>query len=259
MATAADSPGSPRRCPVGIWRGPSLKGAFEEATAHGQEGVRVAEALDHPYSWIVASWGPALVYRIRGDLKRAIPLLERALALCRDWDIPTLSPITAGWLGALYTLSGRFAEGLPLLEEGQRAHESFQTLIVAQMGEACLLADRVDDAATFADRALGFARERGQRGYEAWILRLLGEIAAHPRSTNAEVSGRHYRQAAALAEQLGMRPLLSRCHLGLATLHGRVGNRPEAEDHLTTATEMCREMGMPLWLEQAEAEARGLA
>jgi tetratricopeptide (TPR) repeat protein len=233
-------------------------GAFEEALAHGQEAVRVAEALDHPYSLIVASWGPAHVHRIRGEYGHAIPHLVRALALCRDWHIPTLSPITAGWLGALYAVSGRVAEGLPLLEEGQRAHESFQTLIVAQMGEACLADDRANDAFTFAERALGLARERGQRGYEGWILRLLGEIAAHPHSTNREISERYYRQATVLADQLGMRPLLSRCHLGLGTLYGRIGKRPEAEEHLTTATAMCREMGMAFWLAQAEAQVRGL-
>jgi tetratricopeptide (TPR) repeat protein len=226
---------------------------------HGQEAVRVAEALGHPYSWIVASWGPAHVHRIRGDQSHAIPLLERALALCRDWHVPTLSPITAGWLGAVYALSGRVTEGLSLLEEGQKAHESFQTLIVAQMGEACLLADRFDDAVTFAGRALGLARERRQRGYEAWTLHLLGEIAARPGSVSSGIAEGHYRQALALADELGMRPLLSRCHLALGTLYGRTGKRKEAEHHLTTATVMCREMDMRFWLEQAGAEMRRLA
>jgi tetratricopeptide (TPR) repeat protein len=219
-------------------------GAFEEASAHGREAVRIAEALDHPYSLIVACWGPAHVHRIRGEYRLAIPHLVRALALCRDWHIPTLLPITAGWLGALYPLAGQVAEGLSLLEEGQKAHESFQTLIVAQTGEGCLAADRLNDALSFAERALALARRRGQRGYEAWILRLLGELASHPHSTNLEMSERYYRQATALADELGMRPLLSRCHLGLGTLYGRVGKDQDAAAHLTTAAALCREMDM---------------
>ena len=219
-------------------------GAFEEASAHGREAVRIAEALDHPYSLIVACWGPAHVHRIRGEYRLAIPYLVRALALCRDWHIPTLLPITAGWLGALYPLAGQVAEGLSLLEEGQKAHESFQTLIVAQTGEGCLAADRLNDALSFAERALDLARRRGQRGYEAWILRLLGELASHPHSTNLEMSERYYRQATALADELGMRPLLSRCHLGLGTLYGRVGKDQDAAAHLTTAAALCREMDM---------------
>jgi tetratricopeptide (TPR) repeat protein len=170
-----------------------------------------------------------------------------------------LSPITAGWLGSVYALSGRIAEGLTLLDEGQKAHESFQTLIVVQMGEACLLSDRFDDAVTFAGRALSLARERGQRGYEAWTLHLLGEIAVHTGSLNGGIAKGHYRQSLALADKLGMRPLLSRCHLALGTLYGRTGKRKEAEDHLTTATTMCREMDMRFWLAQAGAEMRRLA
>ena len=41
------------------------KGAIEEGIVHGQEGVRIAEVLNHPFSWVVASWGPAYLYRTR--------------------------------------------------------------------------------------------------------------------------------------------------------------------------------------------------
>jgi hypothetical protein len=51
-----------------------------------------------------------------------------------------------------------------------------------------------------------------------------------------------------------MRPLVAHCHLGLSKLFRRTGNRAKAEEHLTTATTMYREMDMRFWLEQAEAE-----
>jgi len=44
-----------------------------------------------------------------------------------------------------------------------------------------------------------------ERGHEAYILRLLGEITAHRDPTEVEEAAAHYRQA--LAEALGMRPL----------------------------------------------------
>jgi putative ABC transport system substrate-binding protein len=47
-----------------------------------------------------------------------------------------------------------------LLEQGVNAHESFQTLIVAHMGEACLLADRPADALSFVERAAMFYAHR---------------------------------------------------------------------------------------------------
>ena len=51
-----------------------------------------------------------------------------------------------------------------------------------------------------------------------------------------------------------MRPLLAHCHLGLGKLCRRTGTRKRAYEHLTTATALYGEMGMRLWLEQAEAE-----
>jgi len=53
-----------------------------------------------------------------------------------------------------------------------------------------------------------------------------------------------------------MRPLVAHCHLGLGKLYARTGKREQAQEHLTTATTMCREMGISYWLEKAEAEQR---
>ena len=58
----------------------------------------------------------------------------------------------------------------------------------------------------------------------------------------------------ALAEPLGMRPLVAHCHLGLGKLYRGTGDGAKAQEHLTTAATMCREMGMRFWLERAEAE-----
>jgi hypothetical protein len=62
----------------------------------------------------------------------------------------------------------------------------------------------------------------------------------------------------ALATKLGMRPLTAHCHLGLSKLYRRTGDHQQAQEHLTTATTMYREMDMRFWLEQAEAELRAL-
>jgi hypothetical protein len=63
-----------------------------------------------------------------------------------------------------------------------------------------------------------------------------------------------YRQALALAEPRGMRPLVAHCYLGLGKLYLRTDRREQAQEHLTTASAMYREMDMRFWLEKAEAE-----
>jgi hypothetical protein len=55
-----------------------------------------------------------------------------------------------------------------------------------------------------------------------------------------------------------MRPLVAHCHLGLGKLYHRTDKRDQAQEHLTTATTMYREMGMTYWLEKAEQEVREL-
>ena len=51
-----------------------------------------------------------------------------------------------------------------------------------------------------------------------------------------------------------MRPLVAHCHLSLGKLYLRTGKREQAQEYLTTATTMYRDMGMTYWLEKVEAE-----
>jgi hypothetical protein len=97
------------------------------------------------------------------------------------------------------------------------------------------------------------ARERGERGHEAWALRLLGEIASHHQRPDVAAADAHYGAAVALADELGMRPLVAHCHLGLGTLYAKIGRREQAHSELSTAIELYRAMEMTFWLPQAEA------
>jgi tetratricopeptide (TPR) repeat protein len=233
------------------------RGNFKEGIAHGQEGIRLAQALDHPFSLTFACWSLAYLHTAGGELSHAVPLLERGLALARERNLTFFSVSHTGNLGYAYALSGRIAEGIPLLERALSAmetmgHGALQPLFLEYLGEAYVLADRLEDAFEFAGRALTFCRERGQRGYEARALRLLGEVTA--RRDPPEHADGHYRDALALAEELGMRPLIAHCHLGLGKLSRRTGNGQQAQEHLTTAITMYREMDMRFWLEKAETE-----
>ena len=64
----------------------------------------------------------------------------------------------------------------------------------------------------------------------------------------------HYGAAMALASELGMRPLVAHCHLGLGKLYRRAGKRLQAKEQLITSMSMFREMDMGFWLQKAEAE-----
>jgi tetratricopeptide (TPR) repeat protein len=183
--------------------------------------------------------------------------------LARDWGLGLMAPLVSWCLGHAEALSGQIDEGLARLQDALVTIEAMEfglyyTLALVHLGEGCLLAGRLDGARALAVRALALARERRQRGYEARALRLLGEVAVHVEPASADTAEDYYRDALALAEEIGMRPLAAHCHLGLGTLYRRTGKREQAQEHLTTAAAMYREMDMGFWLEKAEAEMREL-
>jgi hypothetical protein len=62
-----------------------------------------------------------------------------------------------------------------------------------------------------------------------------------------------YREALALAEALGMRPLQAHCHRGLGMLYAATSQPEQARTALSTALAMYQSMDMTFWLPQAEA------
>jgi tetratricopeptide (TPR) repeat protein len=231
---------------------------FAEGRVLGEEGLRIAEEVDHPGSFMLASWGIGLLSFRQGNLRRALPLLERAVGICQDTDLPVYFPQMAAALGAAYTLGGRIADAIPLLTEAMEqtiAMEmgGFQALCSLPLGEAHLLAGHLEEAHALAERALALAREHQERGHQAYALRLLGDIAARHEPPEAEPAEAYYHQAQALADELGMRPLLAHCHRGLGTLYATLGRGDEARTALAAAIALYRTMDMTFWLPQAEA------
>src|SRR4029450_13497697 len=54
-------------------------GVFREAITNGEEGLRIAQAVDSPFSLVNAYAGIGRVYLRQGVLPQAIPLLAQAL------------------------------------------------------------------------------------------------------------------------------------------------------------------------------------
>jgi tetratricopeptide (TPR) repeat protein len=166
-------------------------------------------------------------------------------------------PGTAVVLGAAYTLAGRVADAVSLLTQAMEQtavleRDDLPALCLLPLGEAHLLAGHLEQALALAEQAQALTRAHQERGNEAYALRLLGEIAAHHAPPDVDKAVAHYRQALALAEELGMRPLAAHCHLGLGDLYQRVGKRERAQAALSTAIELLQTMEMTFWLPRAE-------
>jgi class 3 adenylate cyclase/tetratricopeptide (TPR) repeat protein len=238
-------------------------GDFALAQTHVARAQKVADGARHPYSQAIAWTLAGLTWMRRGQFDAALQPLERSLETCRDKHLRLWEPIPSSLLGLALARLGRADEGLPLLEGAVRLSEevgirAYLPLWTAQLGEALLLAGRLDAARDAAERALQQARTQGEAGHEAWAWWLLGAVAAARSPADADEARRCLEEALTRAQDLGMRPLLARAHLGLGELDRASGSSP-AEEHLTRAIKLFYEMDMRYWVEQAWAglSARG--
>jgi class 3 adenylate cyclase/tetratricopeptide (TPR) repeat protein len=248
------------------WQGYSLAclGDFGLARSVTGEAVQLAEAIDHPYSVGVAVQGVGLVSLIQGDVPHALHWLERGIQLSRDGGFAVLLAISTVFLGRALTLAGRVAEGLTLLDEEAVSYCSairfmaFRPATETWLADAHLQAGRGAEAITTIERALHLTRVHGQRVVESEALLGLAAIRASGDVPELDQGLAKSREALSLAEELGMRPLVAHCHLGLGRLYRRTGDQAQANGHLTTAMTMYREMDMRFWLEKAEAALGGV-
>jgi DNA-binding SARP family transcriptional activator len=232
-------------------------GRFDAAIAYAEQAVEIAERVEHPFSLSFGLFDLGLALLRRGEIARAVPVLERSLDLCRTLDIAVLMPFAGAALAAAYARSGRSTDASVLVEpslESLRASGLSRRpgLVELCAGTAYRLAGRFDEAVTHGRQTVAAMRRLGARGSEAEALLLQGDIARDAGAADADV---HYRDALVLASELDMRPLLAHCHLGLGMLY--VGSQAEhAREHLGVAATMFREMAMRFWLEQAESALR---
>ena len=193
-------------------------------------------------------------------------MYDRGLALCRASGNRNVLRLIAAGLGSAYALQGHLAEGCALLEEaiseGIRtgALQGIRTgallghaYRVACLSEVYRLAGRDTEAWKYARQALDLARQQKERGNEAHALHQLGIVYAHAAPPDTALAEDHYRQARALAEELGMRLLQAHCHRGLGTLYAATGQQKQARAELATAIDLYRSMDMTFWLPQTEA------
>jgi len=231
-------------------------GRFDDGLVLADHALRRAEEVNHDIGLALAGYVRGRVALGRGDTETAIPLLERSVTFCVERPFRTAFPVAAGWLGAVYLSVGRTDDALRILHEAVRAALPTHTFCSIILAEAYLDADRAGEAGRLAQRTLATARRIGERGTEAWGLRLLGAIASRAEPQDRAEAARYYREALGLAAELGMRPLVAHCHLGLGKLHRSKDQRELAHHHLTTATKMFAEMNMASWRDKTEAALR---
>ena len=238
-------------------------GRFLEAAEDEAEAIRLAEPTHRAVPIGLAHFGASMRHLLQGNWATARDLIERWLAVVRATNVALHLPIAvaaSAWvraqLGETSEALSRIGEGEELLErQAVRGFVGNLGWAYCSLGRACQLLGRLDAARRFGDRAIEFSPSHP--GFRAHALHLRGDIVTHPDRFEAKRGEAYYREALALAEPRGMRPLNAHCHLGLGRLYRRSGDRAKAQEQLMTGMAMYREMGMEFWLEKAEHEMEG--
>nr|WP_246669600.1 BTAD domain-containing putative transcriptional regulator [Bradyrhizobium sp. KBS0725] len=235
-------------------------GRFTEAARYEAEAMSIAEPTEHAFTISMALFAASTLHLLRGDWAEALSRMERWIALARTgtflfhlpWGIAS-SAWPLAQLGEASEVLNRLTESEPMLERlaAGRILANIASFYCS-LARACLLLGRCDEARRLGNRALELCPS--QPGFAAHALLLLGDVAARPDQFDAALSETHYREALAIAEGLGMRPIMAHCHFGLGKVYLRTGKPDQARDHLAVATTMYRDMEMRYWLAQVEAE-----
>jgi tetratricopeptide (TPR) repeat protein len=186
----------------------------------------------------------------RGELDKAAELLDRMLALCREEEVWAMYPVIAARLATVYARCNRTAEAIAILDHALQpsvyrkgATYTWLYLFLAA-GEAYLSAGRLEDAKVYTARAEALARRNSEQAHLAAALKLSGDVMATTDGAAVDAVFETYREAIALAEPRGMRPLLARIQFSLGAFLAGRGFASEAARHLASAAELCRELGI---------------
>jgi tetratricopeptide (TPR) repeat protein len=233
------------------------RGEFTEARQRVREALEIAAASEQLYSVAQARFGQGIFGYFKGDLAESAAVLELARGQCEAGNLRLTRAMTEVYLGRVYSLIGDVSNAIAVLDRARTTCEAIQfaychVLATIWFSQALILAGRLDDARRHAEASLALARAQRARGLEARALRVLGELLASGDGADVAASERLYGEAMALAEALGLRPLVSRCRVGVAAVYAKTGRRDQARQALTAAVDEFARMEMTRWRERSE-------
>ncbi len=231
----------------------------DQALAHSQTALTLAESSEHPFSLCFAHYIAGLRLRLlRGELPQARRHLEamRSLATAGHFVLYEAgATICGGWLLAE---QGEVEAGIAQIHEGlaaweQTGAEMDKPYHLGLLAEAYGRAGEVEQGLEQVVQALEIVDRSGERFYEAELYRLQGHLLAQSATFDEAKVEVCYRRAADVARLQSARVLELRAATSLAHLWHTQGKAEEARQVLTPVYDWFTEGFDTRDLRQAEA------
>jgi class 3 adenylate cyclase/tetratricopeptide (TPR) repeat protein len=226
-------------------------GNFPAAMDAAQKACLIADEVRRPYDIALAYWWAGFICSHKGDVPAALRYLEHGFEVCRSGQVNFLVPVLSISLGYTYALAGRTSEGIALLTQAvgfSRASKFTygEAWSSAYLGFAKLLDNDYEGMLDHARSVLELARKHMYRAIEVDALHLLGDVYRKGPAPAQDEAERHYLRAREMCLELGLRPELARCEIGLGQTLVQLGRQAEAERLFDSASQLCRSMGLVL-------------
>lgn len=211
------------------------RGEFTDAQILADKALDIANQDGHPFNIAHIYYDLGYLHYLKGDVGAAVSTLEQASQIIEKWGLTYLSPFITGFLGHAYTLSGDSTKAISTLEKALAAYNTiglglFRSLVSVYMGKALLADGQIEQAFERTQYALELARQRSEKGHQAYALYLLGEITLHPDFINERLAENNFLEAIKIAEDLRMRPLLASCYTDLSEYYKSRGDIQKADE-----------------------------
>ena len=228
-------------------------GDFDEAEAQAAEALRRSNASEQPDPVMWSHWGAGMVMLLRGNAGEAAGIFNHLLNLCRAHDLDAYFSRVIAALGCAKARSGQVADGLQLLREAVSLDRSAEprtthAFALTALAEASLLAGDAEKALSGVTEALQQTekyQERGGEAYARWLRATILSVSGE----DFEAASNAFQDAAGLAAELGLKPLLAHCYLGLGDLDARCGGTRTRSGHRERGFMLLETLRMRQWID----------
>jgi adenylate cyclase len=227
---------------LNLWYG----GYPDQALRRASEGLEWAAAVEHPVSTVLAHMLMTWVRVLRGEHPAAAKHVETMLALSASHALPYWTAIGHMFRGWVRARRGR-RDGLEEMRSGFAICQAIgpgvaQIDFLVAYADSCLRLGEPREGLRAADEALALVARHEERGVEAELLRLRGELLLKEESGAGAPDGvASLEQALEIARQQGARGIELRSALGLSRCWHRIGRKKEARSLLGTICEEFQE------------------
>jgi predicted ATPase len=214
-----------------------LQGYPDRAVGWGQESLKLARELRHPFSHTLALEFIPFVHEFRHEPASVEEHVRALIEISAEQRFPLRAAggqLHQGWLLLAHDEAEdaivQIGSGLSASQAlgSQMRHSYF----LALLAKAYLHAGRHDQSLSTVDQTLGFVRESGERWWEAEVYRLRGDVLLARRARDRGDAEECFQQAIRVARKQTARSLELRAAMSLARLWAEYRRRAEARELL---------------------------